>query len=213
LPVVYSWKTVGAVGDREFMAAHYDDQGLSEGWLVGRGKNIYNHMVYIIKGYAKSNEDGTKTFINGLVYPYVNPKVPFSYKALSPVFKAGWNRTPVWTLPGGVDDWLQFLLANQPDALDKFWASPGRVTRLGPKMDDWLKAMIWEMEEAWDKAMWAQGLGDPGLTTLFPIWNQSCFRYRRPCEMLPICHDGVQPLSSGMYELRKPHHVVVEEEV
>jgi hypothetical protein len=43
----------------------------------------------------------------------------------------------------------------------------------------------------------------------FPMNDKHCRRYGRPCQFEPLCYDegvAADPLGSGLYKARTPHH-------
>ena len=165
----------------------------------------YGQVLGLNKGYDR---DGR------LIHPYV-----WAYRKgdqWGHEYKFGWDHAPVWEYPGGVLEW---------------------VTKLGPEVG--LKQFAWSPPIFLDQRLldrWVEQrirrhlaieeikvLAQTDLTMRDSYFDQRLIHCRPsfgpPCPYLAACHNqpvNSNPLGSGLYKVRIPHHdlelVGVEEE-
>jgi hypothetical protein len=209
-PVLFSWKTAASFSDNDIARARTDDQGLSESYLRSKvdGHSVYAvHMVHMVKGQRRKDKDGVKRVSNVLVRPYQDPKSGELFTDYA-AGKGGRRPVPIWEVsPHSHIGWLTHLLLTAPDVLDKFWASPGITPRTIAEAKEWVVGCEADMTTAWMNADLPKHLDDPLLQVLYPKERESCFTFGGTCQYAAICHESMrQPLSSGTYLLREPHH-------
>jgi hypothetical protein len=113
-------------------------------------------------------------------------------------------------------DWMQWLLKHDRELVESQIITPEPIFRRAGQVESWLRqvghqeAKIAECSEMTDSLRTAFNGMDyiPLLDEHFPQHTRSC-EWPSRCQFVPICHEGVStvdPLASGSYVLRTPHH-------
>lgn len=165
-------------------------------------------VIGLYKGFVSYGKQNSP-----LIYCYMkggNP--PFSKGEIRYEYAAGFKRTPVWTLPGGVKKWVEEMPENILN--DQFPMTPPIFVN-----DDLVKDFFDQRETREKEIELALGLMDgaepdetkPIMNVAFPQRFDQCDpgfgQKRRPCDFKILCHGHVEdPLSQG-YKYRVPHHL------
>lgn len=146
-------------------------------------------------------------------------------------FERGWTKYgekfPVWDMPGGIKEWLASEWS-ELDCQELFIPLPAiRPTKR--ELERWRRqmvhqemAMFWEVEQVEGLRRIAVSTGtnmaweayDFALDAAFPQNRDYCYRYNGPCSMHDACfveEVGEDPIASGLYQERVPHHSTEEE--
>ena len=178
-----------------------------------------------IKGYRMAGV-GDLQYAHSYWYP--NPSNPSGKGRLG----NAWQSFNIWSkkdgYPGGVKQWVEDITNNkiQPEVnvndLFKQWCIvPVEVFRGGVERQTAMDEITHQERQVFHN-LYKSSLP---VTTTFPMYRKSCY-WPTDCEFLPICH-GVKahtgesvdpgiaqdPIESGWYEERIPHHELVEEEL
>ena len=145
-----------------------------------------------------------------IVYGYLRQgQPPFSKDEFSYEYKKGFFRAPIWTLPGGVKQWIENM---PPEVLaDQFPQTPPIFVKDALVEAFFRQRIVRETEirMALDMKEQMKSPADQQaiLDGSFPQnWGACNTGYGTGCEYRPVCHGRLEnPLSSG-YELREPHH-------
>jgi hypothetical protein len=236
---VKDYKTVGAVYDDWGKKFEHDSQLLC---YTQAAEAIYGEpiggllMEALVKG-RRSKERSTTSPFNGLTIQ----QSPFCYAYKSrakdsglPIFERSWSRgaekIPVHEMPGGISNWLDAefsdldlnelfvpLPAIKPSRRDQERWRDQMICQEDRISGDVLEAeharLDWEeqqTDEAWHAFQFT-------LNKLFPQNHNHCHRYsfNHPCPMEQLCFTEeieADPLNSGLYEARIPHHATEEED-
>lgn len=150
------------------------------------------------------------------------------------VYEKAWSRgaekVPVWELPGGIEHWL----ATEWSDLDcgELFVSLPAIKPIRRDQERWLAQMAYQehtiegdvemveslrlaFEEEQNDETWENY--QDALNELFPQNHNHCFRYsfNHPCPNEQFCFtEAVEadPLGSGLYQVRVPHHATEDEE-
>ena len=163
----------------------------------------YVQILGLYKGYVSYGKQSSP-----LVYGYKrsgNP--PFTQDDIKYEYKAGYKRSPVWEMDGGVKAWIESMppdvLANQfplspqifvdQDLVDAFF----RQTKVKEAEIEIASRLINESPED------NQGL----LDKTFPQHYEKCSpAWGFKCEYMKLCHGHVEdPLNEG-FQVREAHH-------
>lgn len=171
--------------------AHVVVQGLYKGWIDDWGKQT-SPLVY---GYKR----------NG------NP--PFSQDEIAYKYKAGFKRTPVWEMPGGVEKWV----AGMPEATlsEQFPRTPPIFVKDELVEQFFKQTAVREQEIHLSKQMleFYQGPEREGVLNMaFPQNFEACQpAWGRGCPFKQLCFgDASDPLRMGFSE-RVPNHPLEQE--
>jgi len=147
--------------------------------------------------------------------PPLRPKETFSsaYKS-----GKGWRPIDVWEYSFGdkpewmtpVEYWVEHVLDNETVQQQLFTRE---IFRSDTEMQEWKEKVLSQQRRI---QVGAQSAQDPALKKQVMNWafpgnkDESCYqnKYFRACEFLPICYRQIagDPLESGLYEKREPHH-------
>lgn len=140
---------------------------------------------------------------NGPKSTYKNPKSRSLKK------DDGWERFNSWDYPGGMDKWIDALVANQftpthVNPLSELIFTPEPYTRTASKIESFLVQTIATQGPVEENAQLVNA-GIKSLDEAFPQRRPNCLRYGEDyrCEFWNICWEGIsEPLSQG-YRLKK----------
>lgn len=155
------------------------------------------------ESYGKQNSPFCYAFAREGNPPFVERQIRYDYAP-------GFKRTPTWTMPGGVAQWV----ANMPAELlgEQFPQTPPIFIK-----DDLVDAFFAQRSMREQEIALATNImrslnNDPIacsniMDTAFPQRFDQCHPYfGRPCSYLKLCHGPrVDPLSAG-FVARTPHH-------
>lgn len=236
---IKDYKTVGTLYDDWAKKFEHDTQLLC---YTLAAEAIYGEpiggllMEGLVKGRRAKEKAITSPFHGQMIQ---QSPLCYAYKSISktsglPVFETTWNRgaekVPVWEMQGGIEHWLATEFSDL-DLQNLFVPLPA-IKPLTRDQERWKRQTLaletsvqsdvavaealrqhWEeqqTDEAWDQFQ-------EGLDTLFPQNFNQCFRFsfNHPCAMTNFCFtEAVEadPLGSGLYEPRVPHHLTEDEE-
>ena len=134
----------------------------------------------------------------------------------------GWSKFDAWTANGGVKAWVEMLSRGlvQPeigmDPLDATYHMPLPYFRQDRDLTSWVRqAQAQERRVMQDSVLVEQVRKDDApalpelLDNLFPQYRRSC-DYPSKCAYQEICFGDesmlVSPMSTGLYQIRVPHH-------
>lgn len=160
------------------------------------------------------------------------PKVSKEGNAYVGTLGSKWKPANVWeSYPGGVKAWISALASGQiqpecGDALLAQFIFPEIVPKREEMLESWAGQMILhEVEESKSAAYVNAALRNNRdsypfslsvLNEYFPQTLGACVRYGGLCPFEPICFGSPQtlldPMGTGLYVSRKPHHEGLEEE-
>jgi len=135
----------------------------------------------------------------------------------------GYRKVPVWrTYPGGVAAWINHVWAEDASAFDDLFVELEPILRSDYEIKRWKEQTLGHVLDRQDKANEIENLrllpDDMRMNTLnayFPMHtsNGNCI-WPRKCTYWECCHGsaGADPLGSGLYQPRTPHHPVPLEE-
>lgn len=221
---IHDFKTAGIIND-----AYVQEYKHSVQMMVGtvaveqRLKEPVTHYYIhgLLKGQRRSEYntssreyDGPRRQQSFLCYVYektANP--PLNTQDLQPKWKykdeAGANRVlgsayskkPLWEVTDA-KSWTESL---QMSSLWEIFPVLGPYARQTWMVDKFLREFQAE-EQRWIAKLHRLYEDESRLAEEIPrSWD--CYKYGSPCQYLPICYGEVQdPLGSGKYELRLPHH-------
>ena len=166
------------------------------------GVDISNVIVQgLYKGYRAYNKQSSP-----FCYAYFkrgNP--PFSSDQISYEFKAGFKRTPVWELDGGIKQWVE----DMPDQIltEQFPQTPPIFINDSLVDSFFRQRAKREYEIATASALLKDDLDQDLLDRVFPQRFDKCQPgWGSPCQFRTLCHGYVEdPLSEG-YQFRESHH-------
>lgn len=134
----------------------------------------------------------------------------------------GWYRVPIWEhMP--IKEWIQLLhegsvQSDAGDALEGLVVSPMPFFRHQEEIESWRlqvesqEARIAEIRKG-AATDWPDDMKFY-LDRNFPQHREACFKYgeKHSCQFLDVCFGNIgDPLESGLFQLRKPHHTPEEE--
>lgn len=154
-----------------------------------------------------------------------------------PLYERSWSRgaekIPVWEMPGGIERWLATEWS--PLDMQELFVTPLAIKPMRRDLERWQRQTIAQELRIQQDVAEAEGLFNALLTctdddetaekiwdqyqrvldSLFPQNHNHCFRYfGYPCAMERLCFtEAVEndPLNSGFYETRIPHHPTEDE--
>lgn len=159
--------------------------------------------------YGKQSSPFCYAYSRGGNPPFTSPEVRYEYAA-------GFRRTPVWHLDGGVARWVN----NMPNNVlsNQFPCTP--LIFINDDLVDgyFAQRAIRESEMEMGKFMIESAVNKDEmfpnyLNAMFPQKFDQCNAYYgKPCMYRNLCFGGIsEPLNHG-YEYRQPHHVLEMEE-
>ena len=170
--------------------------------IIAAGEDLgekvkYGQVLGLQKGFEKSGK---------LYHPYVwaysnGEEWQSGYSA-----KKGWASRPTWEYEGGMESWVRFL--GEEEAQAQFvWSAP--VFPDERKVKELVEQVInREREVAEGRERAVEDIGFR--SRLFPSRFTKCRpAFGAPCPYLAACHNASvneDPLGSGLYTLRTPHH-------
>ena len=155
----------------------------------------YGQVLGLNKGYDR---DGR------LIHPYV-----WAYRKgaeWSHEYKFGWDHAPVWEYPGGVVEWVE--RCGQEVGLKQFaWSPPIFLDqRLLDRWIDQRKRRHAQIQPILQQAQTDLSVRDSHFDQRLIHCRPA---YGPACPYLAACHNAsvnANPLGSGMYKVRTPHH-------
>jgi hypothetical protein len=128
----------------------------------------------------------------------------------------GYRKVPIWkAYPGGVAAWINHVWGEDASAFDDLFVELEPILRSDYEIERWRQQTL---PQIYNRAVWAKilepGGHDPGtedrlLNTYFPMHTSSgnCI-WPRKCTYWECCFGsaGADPLGSGLYQIRTPHH-------
>jgi hypothetical protein len=210
---ILSLKTASGVTDTTVSQMQLDNQGLSEGYLLQRVRNLQPGRVvvaFLNKGQRRKDADGVKRTSSGVIRPWTNGST-WAWEYNAKYKAAGWERRLATEYPGGVAAWVKSL---PQEAVEPLCIIPEPLQRMQWHRDEWVFSVRTAMQETQTKnAMLQQVTGLEQWTLakeLFPMTRKNCVRYGSKCCFIPLCHGspttGEDPMSTQLYQLRSPHH-------
>lgn len=234
---VVSYKTAKKFEDDTIGRLECDPQRFTEGLAVQAryGEEIAGVLYfYLLKGNKWKDKDlGYKRYTSWLVRPWVNEQsaigglqpsnFAMEYEWFSPEdgkthrLGKGWRRCDVWReLDDGMAQWLEWLDQGlvQPemgrDWLRELVVDPVPVAWDAGQAERWLRGTRMSETQWIEKAEMSRDMNSPEMIDIaFPLYEHSCFNFKRPCGMLPICWRGEtveQAIASGRMKIRSFNH-------
>lgn len=168
----------------------------------------------LIRGYKNITPTGTN-YAHSWFYPNPNNKSGKS------TLGKGWEPFSVWESEISIKDWVNALYQNQiqPECGDVLRANvitPPEYFRDDKDVELAIKEVI-AQESKIANALWhleqepsANETTEKIFNAIFPHNRKSCyFYYGDPCPYIPLCWKpevAADPLGSGLYQIRVPHH-------
>lgn len=136
-----------------------------------------------------------------------------------------WKAFEVWKQPGGVKAWVELLAetAIQPEAgncLETLFVTPVPYFRNEDDLRDWYESTVHqekrvaegiaEVKAAVEQYGWASMQVRSLMNRNFPKHRRSC-DWPSPCQFIGLCYGSnvaENPVESGMYMPRVPHHAM-----
>ena len=121
----------------------------------------------------------------------------------------GWQRVPAWRdYPGGIKSWVEWVLANDPAAVEGCFVTIPPILRDEHEIEEWKVAIV-QQELGIRQDREAVKRDPEVLPILFPkhTANGNCVRPSE-CPFLDCCWgvSGDDPLGTGRYQRRVPNH-------
>jgi hypothetical protein len=221
----WEWKTTSNVRDSWFKQWNYDIQFLAGalGVQATLGLEITGVIVQgLYKGYERENASGVKEQYSPLCYVYAREVgtvhgVEVEY-SLETQRGKGWHKVGTWVDPGGVAAHVERLHTLAPDTLlAQFPQTPPHFIHAERLRTLLRQRAMRERDIALASAdiLVAQSHGHAELAALdldvyFPQSFNACApAFGSPCPFRDVCHVasiGEDPLASGLYDWRVPHH-------
>jgi hypothetical protein len=142
----------------------------------------------------------------------------------------GWRKVPVWRhYPGGVAEWVHKIWHEDAAAFDDLFVELEPILRSDYEIERWKRQIL---HDVYNRSVWASIVqraqacelhpeldpamaADELLDTHFPMHtsNGNCI-WPRKCAYYELCHGtaGSDPIGSGLYQVRIPHHPVPTED-
>lgn len=164
----------------------------------------------VVQGLYKGFESYGKQS-SPFCYAYKRPgNPPFTTEQIRYDYAAGFKRSPVWELPGGVSQWV----ADMPDNVlaDQYPVVPTIFINNALVDAFFLQRSYREKEIDLAKQMMLMDDSGDVIEAAFPQRFDQCVPYfGRPCSYMKICHGHVDdPLQSG-FKWRESHHALEAE--
>lgn len=166
-------------------------------------KLAYGQVMGLLKG-----DDRGERLVHPYVWAYRNTKTGDWTHDYTKARSSDWEHAPVWDYPGGVVEWVQKL--GEEVALSQFpHSAPCFLDER--QVEDWCERKI--VRETYVEDNREECQTDASLRNLvFEKRTSQCTPiYGDPCEYLAACWNAAvneNPLASGIYEPRQPHHEV-----
>lgn len=211
----------------------HDDQGISEVVAV---EHAYNERVmgvrmeYLLKGPRREYPDDSGQYVqwSPLIRGYCRLGVTEAENEYATNWKykgedgrnhtlgKGWERVNMWETDMGVAGWISWLAENDRATLEKQFRVPMTFFRNSEEVELWKRQRTASETRIADSAASAEDERVNGgridfievLDEEFPQHRRSCDR-PSSCQFLEICFgaaDPADPLASGGFVPRKPHH-------
>lgn len=171
----------------------------------------------LIRGYKK---EGVASPEYAFTWQWINPETGKETK----LYYGHWKPFNAWETEGGVKAWIELLASGtiQPEAgrdpLGDQFISPVPYFRQDRDVQSWMTSTKYQERLVWEHAqecIRAMESGDKEkfqtlLDQYFPMYNgRGACHYPYDCSYVEICHGvavGDDPLGSGLYVARTPHH-------
>jgi hypothetical protein len=180
------------------------------------------HITYspLIRGYRYITPSGTH-YAHSWFYP--NP----DNKSGRGILGKGWEPFNIWESEISIKDWINALYLNQiqpecGDVLRQNVITPPEYFRDDAEVAEAIKqvmaqeARIFKKLEILKDAQDTPTVYNDILADVFPQYKKSCwFMYGEACPYIPLCWKpevAVDPIGSGLYQIRVPHHLAEREE-
>lgn len=126
----------------------------------------------------------------------------------------GYRKVPIWrAYPGGITAWINHVWGEDASAFDDLFVELEPILRSDYEIERW-KAQTLEEILSRDYSAQLVKLHPKFLDSDFPMYtsNGNCI-WPRKCQYYPLCHEAIgDPLESGQFKVRIPHHPVPVEE-
>jgi hypothetical protein len=198
-----------------------------------RKKSEYNngnapYITYspLIRGYRYITPTGTM-YAHSWFYPNPNNKSGKS------ILGKGWESFNVWESDISIKDWINALHQNQiqpecGDVLRQNVITPPEYFRDDNEIAESMRQVIAQETHIFERLETIEQMIKSGATaqnsqiliemlgSTFPQYKKACwFMYGEPCPYIPLCWKpevGADPIGSGLYQIRVPHHLAEREE-
>lgn len=198
----------------------------------GAPKIMGVQMEYLLKGerfkeYEAGSYSGPYRQNSPLIRPYMKQGILSTSDSFAWKFQyqddygankrlgKGWSRANIWEVMT-IKEWIELLATGevQPEAGDCLTAqfvSPPVIYRQEDEVRDFLEQITQQEQEIRNARMELETgdeqLDKSYLNRYFPQHRRSC-SWPIPCQFIALCHEGLgdNPLGSGLYKLRQPHH-------
>lgn len=215
----------------------FSQQAHAVGSVPGPAPKIMGvQMEYLLKGerskeYIDGSYSGPYRQNSPLIRPYMKQGILSSGDAFAHRYQwvdemsgntrrlgKGWARVNIWEVMP-VKEWIEMLAANevQPeagDALTVQFVSPPPIYRNEDDVRSFLTQVTAQEKRIAAAREWVAGAqSEEERTRLldenFPQYRRACVYYGAPCAYVPLCHEGLasSPLTTGLYSIRRPHHL------
>lgn len=232
---IQSYKTAATFDDRTQAQGEHDVQGLSEAYAaeVHDGQRIAGiRMEYLLKGIRKQYPEDSGNYvqysplIRGMVKHGITPgDDEYGWKRewkdeMGKTRKLDYRTWAVfnaWQSGGGVKAWIDLLATGtvQPQAgpcLEQQFVQPQPYCRQEDDLRNWYQQTVNQEERIANALAFEpdveRAYHQDWLNQYFPQHKSSC-DWPSPCQFIDICfasRENVDPLGSGNYEPRVPHH-------
>ncbi len=198
-------------------------------YISGVGDDWYTTNSNLIYAYRKDTPAGP---IYAHSFRYPEPSNASGYGTIG----KGWDRIPVWSCKElGVKKWIELIFEGEiqkviepKDFFKIYCITPSEVRRKEQDREDAILE-IWFQERViakWFNKYRNLDIGEPELLKMFPKNRESCY-WPDECDNIPICHGKenytgqplanldvmLDPVGSGLYEFRTPHHDMEREQL
>jgi hypothetical protein len=118
----------------------------------------------------------------------------------------GWERMPTTNFTGGIEGWVNSLTINDPEVVRSQFICPPLISRQASELAEW---QIQSLAREGDIRLARLNLDDKpeSLAVFFPkhTHHGNCIFPTR-CEYYDCCWNTIEPLQSGLYQIRVPNH-------
>lgn len=164
----------------------------------------FAQIIGLLKGNLYTDADRVTRLLHPYTWAYAHPDGRWS---VDRVAQAGWTRKPVWEYPGGPMAWVQFAGADV--AMSQFPRSVP-VFKSERMVQTWMERRYYRQEEI---ETYLEDGSNPEDRHLFfePRTDRCEPAYGEKCPYVQCCWNaqiGDDPLGSGLYVRREPHHEV-----
>ena len=217
------WKTASQTGDEWVKQWEHNTQLLANTLAVEEMLHERVEGVLIeglVKGRRAVDRSRTSPYFghriqqSPLCYGYVHQ--PTGEMQASYINGKGWQKTFVPAIPGmRVSTWVDTIMTAEECEAMFCPCPPIRPRR--EHLERWRRQTLAAEEERTSNLASIASYTDPtakqyALDVMFPMNDDHCFRYwGHPCPFEPLCFgDQVaeDPIGSGLYQKRTPHHVI-----